>query len=153
MISYTIKQPPRGVPRKSCSENMQQIYRRTPMPKCDFKAISSCKATLSNTSLFDSKIKTFNFFYHIWFLVRFLHFHGLQPLNLFFQMIVVTILWSHFWKQMHLIIINNKLKQHCQKQLYVKAISCQKQFYVKAISVVGKWQTISNYFSNNRQGY
>ena len=32
------KQPPRGVPRKSCSENMQQIYRRTPMPKCDFNA-------------------------------------------------------------------------------------------------------------------
>ena len=29
------KQPPRGVPRKRCSENMQQIYRRTPMPKCD----------------------------------------------------------------------------------------------------------------------
>ena len=24
--------PPRGVPRKRCSENMQQIYRRTPMP-------------------------------------------------------------------------------------------------------------------------
>ena len=27
---------PRGVPRKTCSENMQQIYRRTPMPKCVF---------------------------------------------------------------------------------------------------------------------
>ena len=26
------KQSPRGVPRKRCSENMQQIYRRTPMP-------------------------------------------------------------------------------------------------------------------------
>ena len=26
------KQPPRDVPRKRCSENMQQIYRRTPMP-------------------------------------------------------------------------------------------------------------------------
>ena len=26
------KQPPIGVPRKKCSENMQQIYRRTPMP-------------------------------------------------------------------------------------------------------------------------
>ena len=30
------KQPSRGVLRKSCSENMQQIYRRTHMPKCDF---------------------------------------------------------------------------------------------------------------------
>ena len=27
------KQPPRGVPRKRCSESVQQIYRRTPMPK------------------------------------------------------------------------------------------------------------------------
>ena len=30
------KQPPRSVPRKKCSENMQQIYKRTPMRKCDF---------------------------------------------------------------------------------------------------------------------
>ena len=29
------KQPSRGVLRKRCSENMQQIYRRTPTPKCD----------------------------------------------------------------------------------------------------------------------
>ena len=27
------KQPPRGVPKERCSENMQQIYSRTPMPK------------------------------------------------------------------------------------------------------------------------
>ena len=30
------KQPPRGVRRKWCYEHMQQIYSRTPMPKCDF---------------------------------------------------------------------------------------------------------------------
>ena len=30
------KQPFRGVLRKRHSENMQQVYRRTPMPKCDF---------------------------------------------------------------------------------------------------------------------
>ena len=29
------KQSSRVVLRKRCSENMQQIYRRTPMPKCD----------------------------------------------------------------------------------------------------------------------
>ena len=34
------KQPPRVVLKKSCSENMQQIYRRTPMPKCDFNKIA-----------------------------------------------------------------------------------------------------------------
>ena len=34
------RQLPRGVLRKSCSENMQQIYRRTPMPKCDFNKVA-----------------------------------------------------------------------------------------------------------------
>ena len=29
------KRPPRGIPRKRCSENMQQIYREQPMLKCD----------------------------------------------------------------------------------------------------------------------
>ena len=38
---FTIqKQPPRGVLRKRCSENMKQIYRRTPMPKCDFNKVA-----------------------------------------------------------------------------------------------------------------
>ena len=30
------KLPSRGVLKKRCSENMQQIYGRTPMPECDF---------------------------------------------------------------------------------------------------------------------
>ena len=34
------RQPSRGVPRKRCSENMQQIYRRTPTPKCDFNEVA-----------------------------------------------------------------------------------------------------------------
>ena len=34
------KQPSRGVLGKSCSKNMHQIYRRTPMPKCDFNKIA-----------------------------------------------------------------------------------------------------------------
>ena len=33
------KQPPRVVLKKRCSENMQQIYRRTTMPKCDFNKV------------------------------------------------------------------------------------------------------------------
>ena len=34
MLANSIhKQPPRGVPRKRCSRNMQQIYRRAPMLK------------------------------------------------------------------------------------------------------------------------
>ena len=34
------KQPSRGVLSKMCSENMQQIYRRTPMPECDFNKVA-----------------------------------------------------------------------------------------------------------------
>ena len=33
---YLPKQPSRGVLKKRCSENMQQINRRTPIPKSDF---------------------------------------------------------------------------------------------------------------------
>ena len=31
----------RGVPRERCSENMQQIYRRSPMWKCDFNKVAA----------------------------------------------------------------------------------------------------------------
>ena len=34
------KQPSRGVFRESCSENMQQIYRRTPIPNCDLNKVA-----------------------------------------------------------------------------------------------------------------
>ena len=34
------QQPSRGVLRKTCSENMQQIYGRTPMLKCDFNKVA-----------------------------------------------------------------------------------------------------------------
>ena len=34
------KQPSRGVLMKRCSEIMQQIYRRTPMSKCDFNKVA-----------------------------------------------------------------------------------------------------------------
>ena len=34
------KQPSRGVLRKKCSQNMQKIYRRTPMPRCDFNKVA-----------------------------------------------------------------------------------------------------------------
>ena len=33
------KQLSRGVLTKRCSENMQQIYRGTPMPKCNFNKV------------------------------------------------------------------------------------------------------------------
>ena len=34
------KQPFRGVLSKKCSENMQQIYKRILMPKCDFNKVA-----------------------------------------------------------------------------------------------------------------
>ena len=34
------KQPSRGVLMQRCSENMQQIYRRTSMPKYDFDKVT-----------------------------------------------------------------------------------------------------------------
>ena len=37
---YRQKQTSRRVLSKRCSENMQQIYRRTPTPKCDFNKIT-----------------------------------------------------------------------------------------------------------------
>ena len=37
---YYKRQPFKGVLIKRCSENMQQIYRTTPMPKCDFNKVA-----------------------------------------------------------------------------------------------------------------
>ena len=44
MTNDAQKQPPRGVLRKRCFENIQQIYRRTPMPKCDFNKVTLLKS-------------------------------------------------------------------------------------------------------------
>ena len=38
--NHSQKQQSRGILRKRCSENMQQIYRRTPTPKCDFNKVA-----------------------------------------------------------------------------------------------------------------
>ena len=40
------KQPPRGVPRKRCSENMQEIYRRTPIFRTPFPKSTSVQLLL-----------------------------------------------------------------------------------------------------------
>ena len=47
--SFFQKQPFRSVLRKKCSENMEQIYRRTPLPKCDFNNVAK-KLYLNHTS-------------------------------------------------------------------------------------------------------
>ena len=38
--NYCQKWPPTVVPRIRCSENMQQIYRGTSMPNCDFNKVA-----------------------------------------------------------------------------------------------------------------
>ena len=40
LLNVLQKQPSRGVLKKSCSENMQQIYSRTPLSKCDFSKVA-----------------------------------------------------------------------------------------------------------------
>ena len=40
LVGTATEQPPSSVPRKRCSENMQQICRRTPMPKCNFNKVA-----------------------------------------------------------------------------------------------------------------
>ena len=39
-LQYSEAATQRCVLRKKCSENVQQIYRRTPMPKCDFNKVA-----------------------------------------------------------------------------------------------------------------
>ena len=48
------KQPSRGVLKKRCSENIQQIYRRTPMPKCNFN-----KVALQSSWMFSCKFAAY----------------------------------------------------------------------------------------------
>ena len=38
-IHYYSDQPSRGALKKRCSQNIHQIFRRTPMSKCDFKKV------------------------------------------------------------------------------------------------------------------
>ena len=56
----THKQPFRGVLRKRCSENRQQIFRRTPMPECDFNevALQLCTSFISYKNSVISKIQS-----------------------------------------------------------------------------------------------
>ena len=55
------KQLFRGVLRKRCSENMQQLYRTTPMPKCDFNKVET-QLYLNHTSTSCSPVKLLHTF-------------------------------------------------------------------------------------------
>ena len=49
------KQPSRGVLRERCSESMPQIYRRTPMQKCDFRIKLQSKGASESFNIFTIK--------------------------------------------------------------------------------------------------
>ena len=66
------KQQTRGVFSKRCSENMLQIYRRTPMPKCYFNKVA--KNTSERLLLNSAKFFRTSFFteQHWWLILFFI---------------------------------------------------------------------------------
>ena len=54
------KHPSRGFLRKNCSENMQQIYRRTSMLKCDFNKVAKhiCICCIFSEHIFSGTLLT-----------------------------------------------------------------------------------------------
>ena len=50
------KQPVRVVLRKRCSENMQQIYKRTPMLKCAFNKVAKLHVFFGNFAAYFQNI-------------------------------------------------------------------------------------------------
>ena len=71
---YIEKQPSRGVLSKRCSENMLQIYRKTPMPKCDFNKVAK-QLYWNHTSAWVFSCKFAAYFqntYHILYISKFI---------------------------------------------------------------------------------
>ena len=84
------KQPARGVLRKSCSENMQRIYRRTPMSKCDFNKVEE-----NNFIELCNFATLLNLHFGMGFLLNFIKItlrHGCSPVN------SLHIFWTTFPK-------------------------------------------------------
>ena len=65
-MCYYQKQPPRSVLSKRFSENMPQIYRRIPMPKCDFNKVEK-QLYWSQTSAGVFSCKFVSYFQKIFF--------------------------------------------------------------------------------------
>ena len=66
---HSQKQSSRGVLRKRCSENMQQIYRRTLMSKCDFNKVPEVflgKGVRTSAWVFSYKFQNFFSYNRFW---------------------------------------------------------------------------------------
>ena len=61
---YMQKQPSRGVLRKRCSENMQWVYRRRPMLKCDFN-LEGCLRQNLRSCFREIRLKVFSSSKHL----------------------------------------------------------------------------------------
>ena len=60
MVIHGQKQPSIGFTRKRYSENILQIYSRTPMPKCDFNKVTQATLLKSRSAwLFSSKFAAY----------------------------------------------------------------------------------------------
>ena len=62
---YIQKQPSRDVLIKKCREKMQQIYRRTPMPKCDFNKVAK-QLHWNGTSAWVFPVNLLHTYFHLW---------------------------------------------------------------------------------------
>ena len=60
------EQPSRGVLKKRCSGNMQQIYRRTPMPKWDFNKVANCTLAWAFSCKFAAYFQNTLSYEHLW---------------------------------------------------------------------------------------
>ena len=85
MVIHGQKQPSIGFLRKRCSENMQQIYSRTPMPKCDFNKVTQATLLKSHSAwVFSCKFAAYfqnNFFRNTFGRLLLGNFHHVRELN------------------------------------------------------------------------
>ena len=100
-----LKQPFRGVLRKKCSDNMQQIYRRTPLPKCNFNKVAK-QLYYNNTSARVFSFKFASYFQntfsweHLWMAAS-----EMCTLNLLLILVSITLTIIDIEK--HLLVCSN----------------------------------------------
>ena len=109
---FVQKQPSRGVLSKRCSENLQQIYRRTPVLKCDLNKVAlqlywnhtsswvfSCKFavyfqnTFHEEHLWMAASSFHNKCFHMWLPIKWYHISNF----IFDKNFVIFFQWLDLW--------------------------------------------------------
>ena len=120
-ISQIQKQPPRGVLKKWCSENMQQIYMKTSLPKYDFNKVS-LQLYLNHTSAWVFSCKFAAYFQNIFYQINLWR---AASVNTKFQIqvtlglslaIVATAQWKYLQKQLPV----GNMKKGCFRTFWKK---------------------------------